>query len=261
MQNDNEQEAIILLGWYSITVEAFLRRDFGIEDLNPRSFFGFLGMVVIYYAASSYMIPTRIFGVFILAYIILAIWHQIRSRQLDRNGYWHSGTTGISWLQSLLPDRMGTFVEYWLEPLLFASLGFLMLPFEPVTGFWLMTASIAMSLRTVFIYRSWRFRRRAQRDAVIESTVMHHNIEGGGSSQQYSEIARPAPKTSPVAQDAPDFDRTVRDVMEKRNDRHSAFVAESAAVPMENERNVIDFSRTVQEVMKSPPNQSGGEAV
>lgn len=195
------QLTMVILSWLSVSLEVFIRRDFGERYLNwLRLFLGYLAMELFT------LIPTIIFSLipfmarnylpvsayFSYGFLILGVYHQFHIWQRNRRGVqWHSQSFGISRL-AFLP--INDWVLYrFVEPGGCFLLGFLIRQFDLVTGIWLMTASIALFIKNQMVYAAVRGRFLDIMDSRIESAAMQGLLQGKSKQESagFSVVAPP----------------------------------------------------------------------
>jgi hypothetical protein len=195
------QLTMVILSWLSVSLEVFIRRDFGERYLNwLRLFLGYIAMDLFT------LIPTLIFSLipfmarqylpvssyFSYGFLILGAYHQFRIWQRNRRGIqWHSQSFGISRL-AFLP--ISDWVLYrFVEPGGCFLVGFLIRQFDPVTGFWLMMASIALFIKNQMVYAALRGRFLDIMDSRIESAAMQGLMQGKSKRESagFSVVAPP----------------------------------------------------------------------
>lgn len=182
-----------ILGPFAISLEIFIRKDFGERYLTLTKFivalltlwaFRFMYQltrwtVVSLSAPESFLFGTRrgfqlptFMPLFVCGFIVLCTWHFLRIKQRNgRNEQWYSRSFGISHLDRLLPlfrwwervPLIGTEVDNWflyrfIEPGVFILLGSVLQIIDPILGTWLLISSVALLLKNNTIYakeREW----------------------------------------------------------------------------------------------------------
>lgn len=171
---------IIVLGWWSILVEVFLRYDFGERYLSwLRLFFAF-GILLntgwwlrFFSAIGGGDGAPAIFQLFVLAVFILSILHRVRIWLRYQNGTaWHSMSFGTSRLSSLNLPVIGSddwTLYRWYEPFLCLVLALIISRLDQTTGIVIGIGSIALLLKNHMVYYQQRGRILDLIDAKIES--------------------------------------------------------------------------------------------
>lgn len=178
MLRNLEELAKIFLGWASVTLEVFIRRDFGERYLTVgRILTGYL-FIQFWLGVTSFRdrfaawanagpsveTPT-INGWYISCFAALALVHLARIFLRNRAGVpWYSHNPGVSWFDFLIPlsgYRLSDGMLYRLiEPgLCFAFAWFVMpvlMPGGSFTRNWLIFASIGLFLHSNLMYNSTR---------------------------------------------------------------------------------------------------------
>jgi hypothetical protein len=160
-----------LMGWLSVTLEVFIRHDFG------ERYLGWLRLIFSLATLGPFLLLPAMLGVapplalilWAAAYILGYIHRLVIWRRNMKGEQWHPDSFGISWLWPLvtLPHRIPTdaaplrfirahFTDWtlfrWVEPIFFLLLANVLGRFSSMVGFWMTTASIAMLLQHNIIF-------------------------------------------------------------------------------------------------------------
>jgi hypothetical protein len=211
------QLALVILGWLSVSVEVFIRRDFGeryltwlrlllgymamdLFTLIPRIIFTFVPFV------SINVVPVS--SLFFKGFVVLALYHQWRIWRRNRKGIaWHSESFGISRL-AFLP--VSDWILYrFVEPLLCLVIGLFLRYLDPATGIWLIIASIALFVKNQMVFSAQRGRFLDVIDARIESAAMQGVLQGSSKKDSAGYSVMPVPAADFFSVDAPDIAATV----------------------------------------------------
>lgn len=247
----DDRGKIALLGWYSCTVEFLIRWEFGERDLRARLGPGLVSLGLIWYVADGYNADRRLFSGIILAYILAALGHLLYIwRRNYRGDPIYGGMSGMSWLKYILPARLGPlpltegFLYIWLEPGLCGLLGYGLLAIDPLTGFWLLSASLAMKMRSALIFKEWRRQRLEYRDAQKYGEMLNQSMTHNAGTQ--TERIRPVTLSTPPEQHAetPDVSATVHDTL------YQSVTADQRNQSQTGEQAIHDLIRnTVRQIM------------
>jgi hypothetical protein len=180
MVRNLEELAKIFLGWASVTLEVFIRRDFGERYLTVgRILTGYLfirfwlGVVSLRNAFGVWAgtgppaSPPSINSWYVTCLVLLALVHLARIFFRNQAGVpWYSRGHGVSWFNFLIPlsgYRLSDWVLYrFIEPgICFAFAWFVMPLFMPDGSFtrnWLIFASIGLFLHNNMAYNATRDR-------------------------------------------------------------------------------------------------------
>lgn len=184
----------IVMSWSTITLEVFIRREFGERYLS----FGrmVLGWLTIRFFLSLANIRTSFSWIpgisplatevtvnrwFVTCYLLLCFIHLLRVWQRNREGApWHSQSFGVSWLEfltALPPLRLGglnlritDFMLYrFIEPGLCLFVALYFVPGPSFTRNWIIWSSLAMLVHNNMVYGMRRSRFLDMLDSQIES--------------------------------------------------------------------------------------------
>jgi len=174
----------VVSGWMSVTVEVFIRRDFGERYLNLLRVLSalilmrtFMGLYWLRSATLSYVpevlrpdiAPTFVLNWFQVAFVAMALLHIlfifIRNRQ---NVLWHSQSFGMSFL-SFLPINDWVLYRY-IEPVVCYGVGYWLHAYDPLLGGWIRWSSMALFLSNNLAYNNSRGRLLDIVDSQIESS-------------------------------------------------------------------------------------------
>ena len=157
----------ILLGWVSLSLEVFIRYDFGERYLGAiRIIMAALMLLAIYILPSSfffYVGTTPLFITFAILFVAMVVWHRLRMASRHKQGIkWHSYSFGVSLLGELLiripsikfpPTTKNDWILYrFVEPSFFFCLGIVLFPVDLLLGFWLMLASTCLFVKNQLAY-------------------------------------------------------------------------------------------------------------
>ncbi len=186
---------LIVFGWLSVSVEVFIRYDFGERYLSVMRLFlaGFM-MVTLFVLSSAFSAtvtfgrtsgPVNLFYIFFIAYIVLAIIHRLKIwLRYQRRIPWHSFSFGTSRLSALNLPVIGhdDWTLYrWYEPILCLVLGWILLRIDRNLGNWIIVSSIALFMKNQMVYFHQRSRILDLIDAQIEGT--YYNAAAFGESK------------------------------------------------------------------------------
>jgi len=221
--------AIILLGWLSVSVEVFLRREFGERYLsNIRLTLGFIMLVFVGFSGFIFGLIGRsnrntqstsggwggwVFTLFFIAFLVLSAMHRWRIRSRNRKGIeWHSLSFGISWLSGVAP--WGDWTLYTVvEPLVVLVLGivFGLLGFTATT-LWLLMSAIALFIKNQMIYMQHRDRILDLMDNRIEARNFQPSLQGAPKQKTagFSVVPFPPAQVKVIEEIIPDFAATMK---------------------------------------------------
>lgn len=174
-----EEITKVFLGWASITLEVFVRRDFGERYLTVgRVLVGYLFIQAALSLANLRLMalmslsgaeapeaPPAIHRWFVSSFLLLSLVHLLRIFLRNRAGIpWYSRAHGVSWLQFLIPlsgYRLSDWVLYrFLEPGLCLMIAWfllpLLLPDGSFTRNWLIFASLGLFFHNNMTYNNMR---------------------------------------------------------------------------------------------------------
>lgn len=182
----------IVSGWMSVTIEVFIRRDFGERYLNllrvmsalilMRSFMGLYWLRsaildVIPEAMRPDTAPTFVFNWFQVAFMAMALLHILFIFIRNRQGtLWHSQSFGMSFL-SFLPINDWVLYRY-IEPALCFGFGYWLHARDPLLGGWIQWSSVALFLSNNLVYNQARSRVLDIVDSQIEGTFFQKMASG-----------------------------------------------------------------------------------
>jgi hypothetical protein len=211
------QIAMVLLSWLSVTLELFVRFNFGERYLSWLRLF--LGLMIM---ELTTLVPRMIFAMipflggptgsfsplFFRAAICLGIYHQWRIWRRNRQGIaWHSNSFGVSRL-SFLPVSDWMLYRF-VEPGLCFIAGMLIKFIDPVTGIWVILASVALFVKNQMVFNAQRGRLLDVIDARIESAAMQGALEGRPKQETAGFSVMSVPVAHFFDETAPDIEATV----------------------------------------------------
>lgn len=212
----------IVMSWSTITLEVFMRREFGERYLS----FGriLLGLCTIRFFLGIANLRTTFSWVpgisplasqvtinrwFVTCYMLLCLIHLLRVWQRNRAGTpWHSHSFGVSWLEFLttLPSlriggielRITDFMLYrFIEPGLCLLVAWFLVPGPSFTRNWMIWASLAMFVHNNMAYAMRRVRFLDMLDSQIESgyynTVREETLDQSSKYQTAGHAVMPMP--------------------------------------------------------------------
>ena len=200
-----QQITVIVLGWASVTLEVFTRRDFGSRYLSWTRLF--LAWFIMGFFDFAREIPSMLgnlvpFGQrtfvdhlhpwFWQGFIVLYIIHRLRIWQRNRQGVqWHSQSFGLSWLEFLSWELLGRLpligrylviddwaMYRWIEPGVCFLAGLAMRQFSPATSSWILIASVALFIKNQMVYFTTLNRFLDVIDARIEAANLTRALAG-----------------------------------------------------------------------------------
>lgn len=223
--------AVIVGGWASISLEVFLRKDFGERYFTPlRHFLGlfvassFYIVAGLFYLLLSRFAPppheysTRepaVYFLFVLAYFVFGFWHRfdIWYRNNYENQPWYSRSFGISrpfrrfigYRFGPLPPLDDWFIYQYIEPGVCFLLGWIMALLGYLTGaplytlgLWFIVASFALFAKNQMLYYK-------ERDLFLnmsDSRIMSMNLVASARGAPKEETAGYTVVTLPRALDS-----------------------------------------------------------
>lgn len=224
---------MIVLGWWSVSLEVFLRRDFGERYMSfIRLFMGFMIMGL---SAGGFQLasladsnPLSRAGGFLFfqfiyfGYMVAAIVHLVRIQLRNRQGVrWYSMSFGVSWL-SFLPVKDWLLYRY-IEPGLCFLVGLVISLVSGAAGTWVMIAAVALVIKNNIAYNQ-------ARAALLDS------IDAEIAAQYLIAARQGAPKTETAGFSAVSLPVAI--------DR------DRDGIPDSLQSSVADFARTVQETLQ-----------
>lgn len=212
----------ILMSFSSVTLDVFIRREFGERHLNiGRILAGWLTLQIFMWIANLPTIFAWVPGIrplasertinrwFLICFLLLSCLHLLRIWQRNRAGIvWHSHSFGVSWLDFLTklpPLRIGKLelsVTDWMlyrfiEPGLCLLIAWYFVPGPSFTRNWLIWCSLAMLIHNSMIFTMRRARFLDLLDSQIESgyynTVRDEAIGVTSKYQTAGHVAMPLP--------------------------------------------------------------------
>lgn len=229
---------IIVLGWFSISVEVFLRHSFGERYLNLLRVFLALTVMSLLTLVSQMVMFTQIgsgsvssdagfLGIYALYYLpqvffLVSLVHLVHNwRRSSRGERWHSRSFGISHLRFLIGRRLGhgpfrMIVDDWLlyrlvEPLLVMLLALFLGQFAGGLGFYLFLAAGTLFIKNNYLYALERGRVLDMIDSEIEQDFMEAAFSGEDKRQTAGFTLVRAPRAVDRNNDGiPDFIQTAR---------------------------------------------------
>ncbi|MCA9733712.1 hypothetical protein KC799_16370 [candidate division KSB1 bacterium] len=195
-------------GWVSVTVEVFLRFDFGERYLSwLRLYFAYCLIVwfVFFNALANNLggwVGTVI-GLFVIASLVHRTMIFMRNRRQEK---WHSYSPGVGWLEIALGwlHLSHSVIYRFLEPLLVLVLGFIFMAIDGVLGTWFVIAAFSLGIQRQLAYYT-------ERNAILD--VIDSQIE----SEQIASVLmedRPVTETAGFTMMAVDKNMPVE---EKKN--------------------------------------------
>lgn len=190
-----------LLGWWAVTVEVFIRHQFGERYFSLLKFLlasCLLGMYV-WLGSFAALLGNQWSPSLILlwwAFMAASLLHLLDIQMRNWLGVvWHSQSYGLSWLSPLVGARLIPILPWrltdWqlyriIEPALCAILALLLyyLVDRPL-GTWLGLAALALFVRNNLAYAQARGRLLDLLDARIEATATASALEGKSKRQTY----------------------------------------------------------------------------
>lgn len=219
--------AIILLGWLSVSVEVFLRRDFGERYLsNIRLmlatimllFIGTGGTLIGLIRRSDDREASRmgggwVFVIFFLIYLGLCLYHRWQIRSRNQQGIqWHSLSFGTSWLSGVTP--WGDWTLYTVvEPLLTIVVGLVFTIMDmSAVGIWWLVAGVALFLKNQMVYTQYRDKILDLIDSRIEAGYFQESLNGAPKQKTagFSVVPFPPGQVKIIEQTVPDLMATVK---------------------------------------------------
>lgn len=233
----------IVMSWSTITLEVFIRREFGERYLSfGRMILGWLTIRFFLSIAnlrntfswvpgvSSLASEVTINRGFVTCYMLLCLVHLFRVWQRNRAGIpWHSHSFGVSWLEfltTLPPLRIGginltitDFILYrFIEPGLCFLVAWFLVPGPSFTRNWLIWSSLAMLVHNNMAYAMRRARFLDMLDSQIESgyynSVREEALDHSSKYQTAGHAVMPMP-SQPLLEkmDQADLAATVLEIM------------------------------------------------
>lgn len=211
------QMAMVLLSWLSVTLELFVRFNFGERYLSwLRLFLGLIIMELTTLVPRVIMTIIPFLGgptpslspLFLRAAFCLGLYHQWCIWRRNRQGIaWHSNSFGVSRL-AILP--VSDWVLYrFIEPGICLVAGILIKYMDPVTGFWIILASVALFIKNQMVFNAQRGRVLDIVDARIESVAMQGALEGKSKRETAGYSVMPVPAMHLMDESTPDIAATV----------------------------------------------------
>lgn len=170
----------LVMGFFSQTVEVFLRHDFGERYFSFLGIFGsfvtygillFLGLTAAQTQGGFFL------GAFFLISFVMCLVHHWQIYQRNQKGIaWHSRYAGTPWLLEALPQASPYVVKRWIEPVLVIGLGFFFSIIEAPLGAWLIFAGLSLAAREQIAASRIRERVLDAIDADIEARQMRAAI-------------------------------------------------------------------------------------
>lgn len=254
-----EQILRILMSWSSVTLDVFIRRDFGERYLDVgRVLLGLLTLRFFLGLANLQTALSWVPGIqplasqrtinrwFMTCFVLLTLVHLLRIALRNHAGVpWHSHSFGVSWLDFLTmlpPVRIGDIqlrISDWMlyrfiEPGLCLFIAATLVPGPSFTRSWLIWCSIAMLIHNNLIFNAQRGRFLDLLDSQIESG--HYNSvreEALGDASKYQTAGHMVmpmpPKPLLESMEAAEIEATVHETM--------GGVAEATVDGIENQTN------------------------
>lgn len=217
---------MIMLGWVTLALEVFLRRDFGERYLS------WVRIILAWIVLSTFFVfaitigsifgeISRLLVLFVVGFAILCLFHRIQIwRRNRRRAIWHSMSFGINWfapvwerMQRALQERgLGGLARYFddwtffrlIEPLFCLWLAFLVRFIDPIMAIWLGLSGLALLLKNNLIYNAMYSRFLDLMDAKIEAGFYSEALAGKpkGATAGFSVVSLP-PQVRRVAAGQP----------------------------------------------------------
>jgi hypothetical protein len=247
----------ILLSWSTVTLDVFVRREFGERYLTlSRVIIGLLTIRFFLMLANIQTAFDWLPGVrplasertinqwYLICFTLLALLHLARIWQRNHAGRpYHSYSFGLSWLDfltALPPLRIGRFqfqVTDWMlyrfiEPGLCLTVAWYMLPGPSFTRSWLIWASLAMLVHNNAVYSSRRGRFLDMLDGHIESGYYNQmRSEALGESAAYKAVGYAVMPLPPLPESVHEVDMqaTVAETMGRPVQSESSDIAKENA--------------------------------
>ena len=234
---------IVVLGWFSLSIEVFLRKDFGERYLSPIRFFlawfafstlAFGGQVVNLMGMAygpreggevwKGLLSGLLFHVLYWGFLIMSAWQFRRiSKRNKRGERWHSWSFGVSRFSGLIGRKVGSFtIDDWalyrfIEPTAIFALAVLVGLVSVPAGSWLWLASVTLLLKNNYMYAQAHGRLLDLVDAQIEGQYLQAALRGEDKQKTagYSVVRAPSAldkdgdgmpdtlQTAPPSQQAP----------------------------------------------------------
>ena len=182
--------AIVIMEFFSRSVEVFIRKDFGVRyfDLLGATGSGLTLFIVTMIAASqlneSMQFGNAILGLYLLAYVIVAIVHICLAKW--RKEVLHSLYSGEPFLYICIfkelawPKLEEHHVKLYVEPLAVFLVSMPVAVLSPPLSAWLLFSSVCMFVRGQRALRASREKYLDLMDAQIEADQMANVIKGAG---------------------------------------------------------------------------------
>ncbi|MCB0208645.1 MAG: hypothetical protein KDJ52_04930 [Anaerolineae bacterium] len=191
-----EDVILVFVGWMSITIRVFTRREFGEDQLNLGH--GLMGLITIRFfmffanlQTSLSFIPgiqplaeaRTVNRTFVLCFIAVTVIHILRiGWRNNQHIPWHSHNFGVSWLDWMLSLPSFTIkgirvqvsdglLYRVIEPVLCYAVIWFLLP-DSFTRNYLLWASLALMIHNNLVFNTRRKKHLAAINAEIESSVM-----------------------------------------------------------------------------------------
>lgn len=179
---------IIIMEFFSRSVEVFIRKDFGVRyfDLLGATGAGLTLFVVLMIAASqlkeNMQVGNAILGLYLLAYVITALVHIHLAKRRKRVIHsWYSGEPLLySWILKDIawPRIEEHHTKLYAEPILVFFLAMPIAVISPQLSIWLTFSSMCMFVRGQRALRASREKYLDMVDAQIEAEAMAEVIKG-----------------------------------------------------------------------------------
>lgn len=226
---------MIFLGWNTLTLEVFSRRNFGERyitllrlvlawiTLSTYRFFFVLFFTLSNFSISGSMFgggpslnlsaTTPLFTMFTYGMAACTLFHLGHIFWRNRQGIaWHSQSFGVSWLSFLPIDDWKLY--RFVEPALFILIGyFLSSGIDRLTGVWLMFAGACLFLKNQMAYAEERGRFLNMIDARIESTHLQEAQQGKPKQETAGFTVMPVPTVAMHVDYEPAIAQTVQGIM------------------------------------------------
>lgn len=226
---------MVFLGWISLTLEVFARREFGERYFNPvRIIFAWFTLgfyrffFVLWFSLSNFSIGGSLFGggssfnlgattpffrLFTWGFLIASGAHILRIYLRNKQGIqWHSQSFGISWFSALPLDDWKLY--RFVEPVAFFIVGLILaIFFDRLLGIWIVLAAGSLFLKNQMAYADLRGRYLDLIDSRIESEFLTSAVHGTPKSETKGFSVMPVPAGTVLPEDAASIEETVEEVM------------------------------------------------
>lgn len=181
-----------ILGWISLTIEVFLRYNFGERYFSIIRAFMAMQVAGLYFLICTLLkeadpqapFSTDAFSGFLVVFIGLAAIHLLAIRiRRWRGVMWHSRSFGVSWFSFLLWRWDWLFYRF-IEPGAVFILGYVVYHnIDQPLGLWLCLASVALAMKNNLSYLMELERMFDMIDPQIEQAHMQEAMQGANKSK------------------------------------------------------------------------------